>query len=240
MSLAAALAVGIGLWAFSDIWLPAPNSGTFSTDRGDQRTVSLGDGTRMTLGGASTVRVEFQDQRRDVSMERGEVFFKVARDRARPFTVKSRDLLVTAVGTAFTVRADDLRSVVAVTEGIVDVVPVRETPGGSATSLRARAGEQVIYDASREVSAIQPSDDAIAIGWQDGALTSIDEPLRDVVTRVNRYAKRQVLVAGDIAELRFTGTVLEEQIPEWAAGLERVFPVRVIEQADGSLRLESR
>lgn len=270
---AASLLLGVSLWTFRDSWLPAPDSGVFSTERGGQRTVRLADGSRVILGGASAVRIDFQGDRRDVELERGEAFFKVARDPARPFVVHAQDVRVTAVGTAFSVRADDVRTVVSVTEGVVDVAPTGTTaaptpaapapaseaagpaastePNGSAPTigalevqprrvLRARAGEQVTYDVTLRASVLQPGDIAVALGWQEGALTYVDEPLRSVVARVNRYSKQEIVVADGIDELRFTGTVLEDQIAEWATGLERVFPIRVVAREDGSLLLEPR
>src|SRR5690606_1776612 len=136
----------------------------------------------------------------------GEAHFEVERDASRPFVVTSSNLRVTAIGTAFTVRADDARTVVSVTEGVVEVAPVtparfdsrpvprdegeRAQPSGAEDAasavLRAKAGEGVAYGARMEAPMVLASTPSMAIGWQSGTLIHVDEPLRSVVARINR------------------------------------------------------
>ena len=48
-------------------------------------TVTLADGTRVTLDGATRLEVRLGARRRQVELVRGEAFFDVAHDAARPF-----------------------------------------------------------------------------------------------------------------------------------------------------------
>lgn len=263
VGLAASAVLAVGSWVLYDRgWLSGPGRGVYSTQRAEKRELLLADGSRVILGGASRIRVAYSEGRRDIALEEGEAFFKVKHDPQRPFVVQAPNLRVTAVGTAFTVRADDVRTVVAVTDGVVDVEhPVaqqastfldRRTSVGDerpisglrsmqATSpTRTRAGQQLTFDGKIGATSIRPTDEALALGWQDGALSYVDEPLRSVVARVNRYSQKEI-VLGDakVGELRFTGTVLEGQVDEWIRGLEQVFSVRAAEGAHGSVRLEA-
>jgi transmembrane sensor len=147
---------------------------------------------------------------------------------------------VTALGTAFTVRLDDIRTVVSVTEGIVEVAAAGVSSNVHKHIL-VRGGEQVTYDAQRRFAVKRPSDDLIALGWQDGALSYVDEPLRSVIARVNRNSTQEIVLTDTaLGELRFTGTVRENEVAEWARSLERVFPVRVIAEPDGRIAVAPR
>jgi transmembrane sensor len=261
MAAAATVLLALGMWRYSVPWIETRASNVYSAERGAQRRIRLEDGSLVTLGGASRIRVDYREARRNIWLESGEAHFEVERDASRPFVVTSSNLRVTAIGTAFTVRADDARTVVSVTEGVVEVAPVtpeksdsrsvpleereRAQPSGAEDAasavLRAKAGEGVAYGAHMEAPMVLASTPSMAIGWQSGTLVHVDEPLRSVVARINRYSKKEVVLADErLGELRFTGTVFENQVEEWAVGLERVFPIRAVEGSDGTLILAER
>jgi transmembrane sensor len=136
---------------------------TLHTDVARLHTQVLPDGSQIELGARSTVRVEFTKVTRRVTIESGEAFFSVAKDKNRPFVVQAGSLHLVAVGTAFNVRRSDERVVVTVSEGVVRVAssevangsvasasndPAAETAAGQ---VRAGAGQQVIYSAKRNV-----------------------------------------------------------------------------------------
>src|SRR5262245_63689126 len=73
---------------------------------------------------------------RDIEMLRGEAYFRVAHDQARPFIVHTASLHVRAVGTSFDVRTSSDRVVVAVEEGMV-VVEHRQEPASAVDSMLA-------------------------------------------------------------------------------------------------------
>ncbi|MFT7772136.1 FecR family protein [Roseateles sp.] len=78
---------------------------TYSTGVGEQRQLVLADGSRLTLNTATDIRVKLTDALREVTVERGEALFEVAKDAGRPFVVGVSDAKVVATGTAFLVRS---------------------------------------------------------------------------------------------------------------------------------------
>jgi transmembrane sensor len=216
----------------------------YATAQAVDREVQLSDGSVLRLGGASTVRVAYSAGQRDVELLQGEAYFKVQHDAVRPFVVRTHGIAVTAVGTAFNVRTDAGRTVVIVSEGVVEVVP-RSTQTADRqrrSSVRAVAGEQVTLEMSENAAertlAVKLNDAPAIDDWQEGLLSFVDEPLRTVVVRVNRYSRHDV-VLGDAAtgDLRFTGTVFRDSIEDWVKGLERAFPVHADAHADGRIIL---
>ena len=98
-----------------------PLGRTIANDSHGIAYVRLQDGTSVTLGPATRMRVRQTDTRRLVDLKSGEAVFAVAHQR-RPFEVQAGGTLALARGTVFSVRFDDAQSlVVAVKQGRVAV-----------------------------------------------------------------------------------------------------------------------
>ena len=244
--------IGAGVWSLYRIQDAAhPSAGQFSTRTGEHMQLVLADGSRVSLGARSLLSVDFSRQTRQVTLVAGEAFFQVHKDARRPFRVRALDGLITAVGTAFDVRATGDHVTVAVSEGVVNVAQMQEAaeaPGGSAApsapilshtaSLHVSRGEQVTFDGrarSPELTEIQLSyvDPTQSARWRDGWLVYRNEALRDVIADVERYTDREVTVADAVPrDLRFTGAVFKDSVVEWVKALPEVFPVAVETQGN--------
>src|ERR1700733_2276159 len=96
----AAVAVGVGA-----VWLQRDSElQTLSTAVGQQRNVTLADGSIVTLNTNTIVESDLRRRTREIYLRKGEAHFQVAHDRSRPFLVHAGDAVVRAVGTAFEVR----------------------------------------------------------------------------------------------------------------------------------------
>lgn len=219
------------------------------TKTGETRKVTLADGSTVSVGGASSLSVRLTPHARTVSLGRGEAFFEVAQNTQRPFTVHAGATSVTAVGTAFNVRRAGKRVVVAVTEGVVNVdtstlASPADAPAdlGSAVirSARLSAGQQLSVDPAHALSVAVSVDTTAVAGWCDGRLQYLNEPLENIVSDIRRYAARDIEIADPrIAELQVTGTVFEQNLDVWLMSLETMFPVRIVREPDGKVRLEA-
>ncbi|NML64982.1 FecR family protein [Hymenobacter sp. RP-2-7] len=107
--------------------------------------LTLADGSRITLypGSSLQYRPGLAGPRREVRL-RGEAFFRVAKNPARPFLVFTEQLVTTVLGTSFRVKAYAGRTnEVAVQEGRVSV-QVRHGANLRATPARPAAGSLVL------------------------------------------------------------------------------------------------
>lgn len=188
--------------------------------RGQVTTVQLIDGSRVTLAGGSTLAVpaSFGRRVRDVVL-RGQAYFEVAHDRARPFRVHSRNAVTQVLGTKFAVRAysDDSAVAVVVAEGLVAL-----SPADSATSsvagvpaiarvLLAR-GDAAQLDAAGRMRVEHGVDVARRLGWVSGRLAFVNTPFRDVVREVERWYDAEIIIT-DSALARTPVTVSFDNDP---------------------------
>lgn len=208
------------------------------TRAGGTQKVVLADGSAIDVSGQSTLRATLTRSARDITLESGEAFFRVAKDAQRPFIVRAGSTAITAVGTAFNVRRAEDRVVVAVSEGAVQV-----TANGATVSQenRLHAGEQAYTKRNGAALEKVKIDVGSVAGWRDGRLQYLEEPLVSVAADVGRNTGRQIRVAdASLGQLHITSTVLEHNLDGWLKSLEEAFPVMVIRNSDGSITLAAR
>ncbi|MFT4052896.1 MAG: FecR family protein [Novosphingobium sp.] len=192
-ALAASLALMIGGGALD--W-PTRLRADAMTATGEQRTITLPDGSRIMLNTHSAIAIDYAASRRTIRLLTGEAAFTVAADRTRPFVVEANGGTTTALGTRFIVREDDDVTRVSVTEHRVRV----NFPTGRGRSVTVREGQSVTYgDGSSIGSGIGVPQDGTAAdadAWTQGLLTFEDRPLGQVVAELSRYHKGYIQVIG--------------------------------------------
>ncbi len=109
--------VGLGIYGFL-------NRSIVRTSVGEQRVMTLEDGTRVVLNTATRISVQYDRSARRVRLESGEALFEVAKRPEWPFVVTVGERQVTALGTSFVVRRDAELAAVTLVEGKVVITPV--------------------------------------------------------------------------------------------------------------------
>lgn len=150
---------------------------------GEHRQVRLSDGSRIELGSDSAIRVAFEPGVRAVTLLKGQAFFEVSPDAARPFTVQAEDVKVTVTGTAFEVDLGRSAVAVAVQSGSVQV---RDRRGELAVpALGAGDRLRVGLDHSAPHRArVLPGQIA---AWRQWQLLVNDRPLAEVIEDLRAY-----------------------------------------------------
>jgi transmembrane sensor len=116
-----------------------------STAVGEQRTVTLEDGTRVTMNTATHVHVEYDRDVRRIILDRGEALFEVSKRPKWPFMVVAGAQQVRALGTEFLVRRDERQLAITLLEGKVTVSPtsaLRDRSYGSTAAQLAAASHR--------------------------------------------------------------------------------------------------
>src|SRR5262249_42283613 len=124
-----------------------------TTDIGEQRQLTLEDGSRIFLNTATRVLVRYDKQARRIELKRGEAQFDVARNPQWPFIVRAGDREIRALGPPFVVRYNEHGTAVTLVEGKVSVTPIasslRHTPDlpttatSSTRAIALTAGQRV-------------------------------------------------------------------------------------------------
>lgn len=215
---AAALILAVGA---AGVWWYLVRS-TYSTEIGEQRSIALRDGSTIELNSQSRVRIQFDEDRRNIELLQGQALFHVAKDPVRPFIVRADKTAVRAVGTVFDVYRKSSGTIVTVLEGVVSVSARPETPHLGRTpkspsqrtseTLEASPAESPPYPKPKRLSEMllqageqlvlnpeipprqMPVNPAAATAWTRRELVFEFTPLAEAVAEFNRYNERQLIV----------------------------------------------
>lgn len=174
--LLAAVLVAIGLYFLY------PRTERFATALGEQRSVTLDDGSLVTLNTTSAIEVEFDRGARRVTLVGGEALFHVTHDTARPFDVTAGEVTVRAVGTQFNVDRHSPSTRVLVVEGRVEV-------SAGSERVPVDAGEQAIV-APRGAPQVSRVNAVAATAWTRRQLIFDNQSLGDIAAELNRYNRK--------------------------------------------------
>ncbi|MEX0299730.1 MAG: FecR domain-containing protein [Kordiimonas sp.] len=240
MAVAASLAFALLPFnPFSDqMWGPQVST-AYETAYGQNREVSLADGSIIHLNTNTSVSVGMLDTERRVELAYGEAIFEVAPDKTRPFIVTVGDQQVKVVGTKFNILRHDQTMTVSVAEGIVDVSEVHGKasdtvmPGDSLErTQRLLAGDQLVHDEASDETILKVIDVDDVTSWQKGVLKYEDMPLSAIAKDMERYFGVSVVLTTDAAKLRFTGFLNMRDEKDVLFLLESILPVKVTKSGD--------
>lgn len=200
------------------------------TETAEMRRIDLPDGSQITLAADSAASFDFAGPDRRVRLLKGEAFFQVVPDPARPFRVMADGVQATVLGTSFDLRRDPEGVTVSVEEGRVEVsAPARampETPPRISLQILG-AGDAVWMSWKGEAvrSTVPPP---LVASWRKGQLILHDQPLGDAVDQVRRYYGGIIVVAGDeLARKPVTGAFNLHDPEDALRGIARAHNARV-------------
>lgn len=187
-------------------YLLASHELMFATTTGGHKTVRLADGTQIELNTDTLVRATLGDTR-TVWLDRGEAYFQVKHDPARPFVVIAGDRRVTDLGTKFLARRDPDRLEVDVIQGRVRF----ETTVNDGTKIRSALllPGNVAVATGQSLFVTRQPEQALAnrLSWRRGVLIFDHTTMAAAVADFNRYNREKLIVADtSAARMKIDGT----------------------------------
>lgn len=188
---------------------------------GNRTELFLPDGSKVKLNSVSELSYDCNDRNRRVVRLTGEAYFDVAKDADRPFIVEVGDMNIEVHGTSFNVNAYNLQRVeTALVSGSVSITG--EALKGR--SYKLRPGEIAVFNAGSGAISISNSDMSLATGWTRGRLVFEDEPLAEVIRRIERWYGVDIeLKRPGISSDRLTGAFQREDISDVLESLSAAY-----------------
>ncbi len=181
-----------------------PKEGTVQAKHGRHQTISLPDGTIVTLNDGSKLDYPqaFNQSSRDVYLT-GEAYFDVKHDARKPFQVHTGKYITRVLGTAFNIRAydNDTRVSVTVTRGKVQV----QSDSSKKTLGVLSAGDQLVIDKISSEASYAKADIDKVTEWKINDMifdnATVDEA---VIALGNRYGVSFLFEHEALRTCRFT------------------------------------
>ena len=197
--------------------------------RGQKASVTLPDGTKITLNSESTLKYSTNYNQSDRAVELvGEAYFEVAKNKKIPFVVKAGKLEIEAKGTAFNIKAypTDNSISTTLTEGKIEV----KTP---VDVLNMIPNERMEYNNTDQTfRKLTLTDAEGSIGWLNDELSFENATLAEVVANFSRIYNIDIQFASEsIKEQRFTGKINNNSLLSVLRIISFTSPIR-FEQKD--------
>lgn len=238
----------------------------YKTAVGEYQTITLADGTDVSLNTFSQIEVDFNDDERRVRLVNGEALFEVASNPKRPFVVYSDTAVAEAVGTSFVVRLREAVTELAVVEGVVafsklpssietsakrgsSASPEENTPArATAERVIVKAGQALTSTAltsiataasAQDIPVLTERDLQRKLSWTDGFLDFSETPLEDVIEELTRHNPVSIEIADpDLKQLKFGGIFRTGDVEQLLGALEGLGVV-VDRQGDNQYQLRT-
>lgn len=173
------------------------------TGTGQPQSLTLADGSRVELNAETAIAIHLEEHERRIELLRGQAYFEVAADPARPFVVEAGNGTTTALGTAFDINTSDHGTQVTVTEHAVMVASL-----SGEKKQRLPENNQLSYDGAGELGPVEAADIAMATAWRQGRIVFDNRPLSAVTDEIARYLPGRILIAqSELAARKISGSL---------------------------------
>jgi ferric-dicitrate binding protein FerR (iron transport regulator) len=184
------------------------------TGRGETRQVILPDGSTIQLNAGTVFSYpkHFPGRTRPVYLSKGEAFFQVNSDPARPFTVTTGKLQTTVLGTSFDIRSyeQEKETRIALLTGKINIT---EKDGNPPVLLQPH---QVLrlnrYTDTPQTDSFENKDDVAA--WAEGALNLKDASFEDIAFEIGNKYNVGLINNSDKHRWSYTGLFRNESLQE--------------------------
>jgi transmembrane sensor len=224
--------VAVGVWQAETV-----EPVLYQTARGERHDVQLPDGSRLLLNSDTRLTVRDLWRARKIELQAGEAEFVVAHDPLRPFTVRTDQVVVRAVGTDFAVRRDDGSVSVTLVSGIVEL----RDPANDTVAARMAPDQQALIKPGKLNPQFRNVKVADELAWRSGHVVFERTRLADALHAFARYTGSEpVLASPELAALEVSGRYRTTDLPAFLDGLAKIHPLRWVRQGNGDIVLSRR
>ncbi len=215
---AAVLAIGVASWltfgkAPVEQAAVEPAQRFLATGVGIRDSLQLPDGSRVVLGPLSSVTITtgYGDKSREVEI-RGDAWFDVVHDEAKPFTVRAGDATIVDVGTKFVVKSDAPDGVaVSVSEGSVSLRPMNSS---LQQGVILKAGDNGLVKSGGQVVTRRGGANPDDLAWLRGSLVFREAPIDEVKASMRRWYGLELKVSDSSLAGRHITATFNGESPE--------------------------
>lgn len=197
----------------------------YRTATGEQRQVSLSEGSQLLLDTQTALNVRFDEHQRQIELISGDLLITTGKQEGghaapRPFSVITPHGRIQALGTRFRVQLQEEQTRVAVYQGAVRLMPQNDRQ--ISPRIEAGQGSWLTGDLYGEIhqGEVEP-------GWVQGKLLADGMSLRHFLQALNRYHPGIIRCDENIASLRLSGVFPLIDTDKILDTLPAILPVKV-------------
>lgn len=190
---------------------------------GKRASLTLSDGTKVWINSGTNLSFPsiFAKACREISVNEGEVYMEVTKDKKKPFFVNTSFGKVKVLGTRFNITAyseDQTKSIVLAEGGVEVILPF-------SGSLYLKPDQMLSI--SNNISHIFSVDSYNYICWKDGIMKFTNEKLENILLRLSRHYGVEFICDETSRQKACTGKMLLfDDLDEVLKTLTDIFPIQ--------------
>jgi len=209
--LALPVMLGIGWYLGSSRMSSETQMCEVTAPKGQISKCILADGTEVWLNAGTTISYDpsLMGKTREIQLD-GEAYFKVSKNKYKPFIVNTAHSQIKVLGTVFNLKAYSGENNVETTleEGSVEFSLI----GNAAEPVKLNPGEQIVYNISEKKITLGKVDTYLHTAWKDGKFVFKDADLKTIIAELEKlYDVRIHLENDSLKHERFRGMFEYEQ-----------------------------
>lgn len=199
----------------------------YTAPYGSKTHLKLLDGSLVRLNAGTTLKYNngFGSRNRDIELN-GEAYFEVAKNKKLPFNVKVREVLVTALGTKFNVKAylEEETIETILLEGSVKVQRIHP---GKTESLLLNPNHKAVFNMENNRFTVSPIENTSEVSWISNKWIIKNMRLEDFTKLMGRrYNVVFTFEEDQIKNYELGGTIMDETIEQVLTAITYSAPVK--------------
>lgn len=245
-ALAASLVIALFAGALfqGELFHTAPAGDLIASGVNEQKQIQLADGSTIVMDAASTVRIAYTDQVRQVELLTGQAHFAVAHDPAHPFHVRLGDREVVVLGTDFNILRDGHSLQVSLFRGKVLISGLKDHSSflgllkrTETTPLQTLSPGQQYAQSGNHRPTLHNFDTFAVSAWEKGLVVFDNTSLEDAARALNRHSRQPLSVDSDLRSRRISGVFRSGDTVTFAKVVAGFYPHTSVEQTEAGVVL---
>lgn len=188
----------------------------YKTAVGSPQSFVLEDGSHISLGAQSALKINFTATQRELVLVQGEIYVDVAKDPQRPFVVATAQARFEALGTRFLLQQYPEHSQIDMLHSKVRV----QSNLAAQQVVVVQQGQRLYADPQGLSQAQQMSIQMAESAWQHGQIVAQDLALSDLLAQLNRHYPEYFVYSADaMKSFKINGVIDTQQDVDQILGL---------------------
>jgi transmembrane sensor len=190
--------------------------------------IKLPDNSIVDLDLKSQIEVVYYNNKRTVQLNRGTAMFSIAKNKEKPFFIKSGKTLIEVVGTKFEVINQNNITTINVLEGVVKVSHIYNNQGDIQTLIRLKKAQSFSLNNKGEVLNYNTINTKIIASWKEDMVNFDKTTLKEASSLFEKYSNRKMKFANyELSQLKISGKFSTLHYDSFLEAIELIYPVKI-------------
>lgn len=206
---------------------------TYKTKNEKIINIVLPDSSSIDLDIKSKMNIVYYNTKRTVELLEGKAFFAVAKDKEKPFLIKSNNNLIEVLGTKFEVINSNNTTKVNVFEGLVRINHIYNSNGDIKAIRQLSKEDSFLLNNKGKVISFNKIDTNTIASWKNDIINFNKTTLKDASLIFERYANLEIQFDNyDLTQLKISGKFSTLHYESFFEAIKVIYKLEVQKQGN--------